>query len=176
MENIAAGAPMDYDRLFAIADQARGGRRLAAADVIFMRDTVPSGLDTFPKHKLPKRIHHPAGFAVSGAPVGTFLRSALLLAGQKALGRRFADHAFYERVESDLAMRIMRSHFHGGAPRGAFCCAQCTLAVLPVLEANAIRYFECRPLAKEVRRMIQGREWRFASPPPARMLQWALAN
>ena len=165
---------MDYVRLFTGADRARARQRMTPDDVTFLQKTIPSDLDAFPSMKLPKTVQHPAGFSVSGAPVGTFLRSALLIAGQKAVGRRGSD--FYERVESDLAMRIMRSHFHNRYPKGTHCCAQCTLAVLPVLEANAIRYFDCRPLAKDVRRMIHAREWRFATAPNAKMAQWALSN
>jgi hypothetical protein len=165
---------MDYDRLFLIAEGARSRGRPPSGDVDFVRDTTPAELADFPSLSLPKTLRHPGGFAVSGAPVGTFMRSALLLAAQKALGKRFGGHAFYEHVESDLAMRIMRSHFQGGAPKGAFCCKQCTLAVLPVLEADAIRWFDGQPLAKEVRRLINNRAWRFSSPPNAAMLRWAL--
>ena len=50
-------------------------------------------------------------------------------------------------MEKDLAFGIMRSHFHHGYPKGVHCCAQCTLAVIPVLEAGAIRYFDCRELS-----------------------------
>jgi hypothetical protein len=167
---------MDYERLISLGDAARSRRKFAGDDVAFLRDAVPAELKAFPRVKLPKSVKHPAGFSISGAPVGTFLRSALLLAGQKAFGRRYADLPFYERVESDLAMRIMRSHFHGDAPKGAFCCKQCTLAVLPVLETNAIRYFDGRRLAKDIRRMIHAGEWRFATPANAKMLQWALSG
>jgi hypothetical protein len=167
---------MDHERLFALADAARARRRFASADTAFLRNDVPRDLKSFPKMKLPKAVRHPGGFSVSGAPVGTFVRSALLLAGQMALGNRYAGLDFYERVESDLAMRIMRAHFHGGAPKGAFCCKQCTLAILPVLEANAIRYFDSRALAEDVRRMIHAGEWRFATPANVKMQQWSLAN
>ena len=165
---------MDYERLFTLADGARSRRKFTAADVAFLRNDVPEELSAFPKMKWAKTVRHPGGFKISGAPVGTFVRSALLLAGQKAFGSRYKGVEFYERVESDLAMRIMRSHFYGGAPKGAFCCKQCTLAVLPVLEANAIRYLDGRPLAKDVRRMIHAREWRFSTPANAKMLSWSL--
>jgi hypothetical protein len=165
---------MDHTKLFELAERARARQRFTPNDIAFLRDSVPSELRSFPKAKMPKTIRHPGGFSVSGAPVGTFVRSALLLAGQKAFGNRYAGSQFYERVESDLAMRIMRSHFHGDAPKGAYCCKQCTLAVLPVLEANAIRYFECRQLAKSVRRMIHAGEWRFSTAPNAKMLRWSL--
>ena len=165
---------MDYGRLLALGDAARSGKRFTRADIVFVRDEVPAALPTFPKVKWPRRIRHPGGFAVSSAPVGTFLRSALLLAGQKALGKRYAGSDFYERVESDLALKIMRAHFHGGAPKGAFCCKPCTLAVLPVLDADAIRYFDGRRLANDVRRVIAARAWRFATPANPRMLQWSL--
>jgi hypothetical protein len=165
---------MDFDRLLATAELARGGKRLSADDVSFVRKTIPSELPMFPRMKRPPRLSHPAGFSVSGAPVGTFVRSALLLAGRKALGKNFTNSEYYERVESDVALCVMRSHFHGGHPKGTFCCSQCTLALLPVLEANIIRWFDGRSLARDVRQMIHAREWRFASPPNAKMLRWSL--
>lgn len=165
---------MDYDRLWMIADRARAGGRLPAEDAGFIRDAVPHDLKSFPEMTLPKTIRHPGGFSVSGAPVGTFLRSALLLAGQKALGKRYDGSPFYERVEKDLAFGIMRSHFHHGYPKGTHCCSQCTLAVYPVLEACAIRYFDCAELAADVKRLIEGRKWRFATPPAPKMLSWSL--
>jgi hypothetical protein len=167
---------MDHDRLFRVAEKARSRQRLAVEDIAFLRDRVPKELPNFPRIKLPKSIRHPGGFPVAGASVGTFIRCALLLAGQRAFGRRYAGSDFYQQVESDLALRIMRAHFNGDAPKGAFCCKQCTLAILPVLEANAIRYFDGRSLAKGVRHMIQKGEWRFATPANAKMLQWSLSR
>ena len=165
---------MDYERLFTIADRARGRGAMPDDDRRFVCERTPADLAGFPKHTPPKRVQHPGGFHVSGAPVGTFLRSALLLAGRKALGPRYGGHPFYERVEDDLALRITRAHFNGNAPRGAFCCKQCTLAILPVLEADAIRWFEGKPLAETVRRLIAERAWRFETSPNAAMLRWAL--
>ncbi len=167
---------MDYERLFNVTDRARPKRRLTPDDVEFFRKTVPAELADFPHVKLPAKLTHPAGFSISGAPVGTFVRCALLLGGQKALGRRYGGSLFYERVESDLAFRIMRSHFHHGYPKGTHCCAQCTLAVLPVLEAGAIRYLDGRSLARGVRRIIERKAWRFRSAPNAKMLDWALGR
>ena len=167
---------MDLDKLWSAADRARTRQRQPAEDAGYLRDDVPRELESFPDLELPKSIRHPAGFSVSGAPVGTFLRSALLIAGQKALGARFGGSAFYERVERDLAFGIMRSHFHHGYPKGTHCCAQCTLAVLPVLEARAIRYFDCGTLAKEARQLVTGRKWRFSTAPNAAMEHWALGN
>ncbi len=122
---------MDFDKLWIVADRARATRRLPSEDIASVRQVVPTQLESFPRLDLPKVIRHPAGFSISGAPVGTFLRSALLLAGHKALGNRFAGSAFYESVERDLAFGIMRSHFHHGYPKGTHCCVQCTLAVYP---------------------------------------------
>lgn len=166
---------MDYTRLFEIADRARTRQRPAPDDMTFVCETVPAALSALPKYHRPKSVRHPAGFTVSGAPVGTFLRSALLLAGRKALGDRYARHAFYERVEESVAFGITNAHFHG-APKGVFCCSQCTLALLPVLEARAIRYFDCAALAKEVRRIIEDRQWRFRGAVNAKMLDWSLGR
>src|SRR5262249_8642844 len=93
---------------------------------------------------------------------------------QKVLGKRYEGSDFYEAVERDLAFGVMRSHFHHGYPKGTHCCQQCTLAVYPVLEAGALRYFECRELAADVRRLIEGKQWRSATAPNPKMLHWAL--
>ena len=165
---------MDYDRLWAVADRVRARRQLQRDEAAFVRDTVPADLEAFPRLNLPKTIRHPAGFSVSGAPVGTFLRSALLLSAQKVFGKRYEGSAFYEGVEKDLAFGVMRSHFHHGYPKGTHCCVQCTLAVYPVLQAGALRYFDCAELASDVRALIEERQWRFETPPNAKMLRWAL--
>jgi hypothetical protein len=167
---------MDLDTLWTVADRARTMRRLPSEDIAFVRDVVPKELESFPRLKLPKAIRHPAGFSVSGAPVGTFLRSALLVAAQKALGDRFGGSPFYERVERDLAFGIMRSHFHHGYPKGTHCCVQCTLAVYPTLEARAIRYFDCAQISQDVRRLITEGKWRFVNPPNAKMVDWSLGK
>jgi hypothetical protein len=164
------------DRLWAVAERARARRLLSRTDIAFVRDTLPIALESFPRIKLPRTIRHPGGFSVSGAPVGTFLRSALLIAGQKALGRRFGGHPFFENVERDLALSVMRSHFHHGYPKGTHCCVQCTLAVYPVLEAGAIRYFDCAPLSDQVRQIVRDSAWRFARPANAAMVRWSLGE
>jgi hypothetical protein len=167
---------MDLDRLWLVADRARARSRLAPRDVSFVRTAAPRQLESFPRLKLPASVRHPAGFPISGAPVGTFVRASLLVAGQKALGRRFGGSEFYERVEPDLALRIMRSHFHHGYPKGVHCCVQCTLAIIPVLDAGAIRYFDCRDLSRSVRRIVRQRRWRFAKPADSRMVSWAVGD
>ena len=167
---------MDFDTLWTVAERARTRQRLPSEDIAFVREVVPRELELFPNLNLPKAIRHPAGFTISGAPVGTFLRSALLIAGQKALGSRFGGSAFYEAVERDLAFEIMRSHFHHGYPKGTHCCVQCTLAVYPTLEAGAIRYFDCAQLSRDMRLLITERKWRFVNLPNEKMLRWALGN
>jgi hypothetical protein len=165
-----------FDTLLAVAERARTRAPLSRDDLVFVREGLPVAFASFPQIKLAKTIRHPGGFTVSGAPVGTFLRSALLIAGQKALGRRFAGHAFFENVERDLALGVMRSHFHHDYPKGTHCCVQCTLAVYPVLKAGAIRYFDCAPLSKTVNDIVRTRQWRFARPVNAAMVRWSLGD
>ena len=168
--------PVDLDTVWAVAERARARSPLSPGDVSFVRNVAPDRFDDYPRLKLPATVRHPAGFSVSGASVGTFLRSALLIAGQKALGRRCGGTEFYERVERDLAFGIMRSHFHNGYPKGVHCCAQCTLAVIPVLDAGAIRYFDCRELSRAVKLLVRQRKWRFARRVDPRMVSWALGD
>ncbi len=167
---------MDFNTLWQVAERARSQRRLPPADVAYVRDVIPKELGSFPRLTLPKAIRHPAGFSISGAPVGTFLRSALLLAGQKALGSRYGASSFYESVERDLAFGIMRSHFHNGYPKGTHCCVQCTFAVYPVLMAGAIRYFDCAELAMDVRCLVLEGGWRFSRPSNPRLMRWSLGQ
>jgi hypothetical protein len=46
--------------------------------------------------------------------------------------------------------------------------------VYPVLQAEAIRYFDCRELAASVRELITQRQWRFSTFANQRMIAWAL--
>jgi hypothetical protein len=167
---------MDFDTLWGVADRSRARARLSPEDVLFVRDVAPRQLESFPRLALPTSVRHPAGFAISGASVGTFLRSGLLIAGQKALGKRFGGSEFYEHVERDLAFGIMRSHFHHGYPKGVHCCVQCTCAVIPVLEVAAIRYFDCRELYTSVSCLVRQRQWRFAKAADPRIVRWALGD
>ena len=68
----------------------------------------------------------------------------------------------------------MHSHFHRGFPKGVQCCAQCTLAVYPVLAAGGIRYFDSPELARNVKHLIEDREWRFAKSANPKRVGWAL--
>ena len=171
---LPTGETVDLNHLFEVADKARAREKLTPKDVALVKKIAPEELVSGRKLPVPATVRHPAGFTLTGAPVGTFARSALLLAGGRVLGQRYGESAFYTGVERDLAFGIMRSHFHNGYPKGTFCCAQCTLAVLPVLDANAIRYFDGRKLAKALRQVIVGRQWRFRTRPPQAMLEWSL--
>ena len=64
----------------------------------------------------------------------------------------------------------MRSHFHHGYPKGVHCCVQCTLAVIPVLDAGAIRYFD---LPRVVRSgQASGPPAQVDDLPDASILEW----
>jgi hypothetical protein len=168
---------MDYERLFTLADSARAGQRLRAGDLTFLSVDIPAAREGVPWHvKLPKRVRHPAGFVISGAPVRTFTRCALLLAGKNAFGKRYEKSLFYQQTEADLALSIASAYFNDKAPKGAFCCKQCTLAVHTVLEANAIHHFDGPTLAKGIRKIIRNGEWRFSTPSNPKMLEWALGS
>jgi hypothetical protein len=171
-----ARTPLNLNLLFEIADRARAQEPLTPKDRSFVTTVAPKQFGSFHRPALPASVRHPGGFTVAGAPVGTFVRSSLLLAGQRVLGQRYGEVDFYTAVERDLAFGIMRSHFHHAYPKGTHCCTQCTLAVYPVLEANAIRYFDCSELARAVRQVIARRQWRFATRPPQAMLEWSLRD
>jgi len=174
---ITALKGMNYDQLWEIGERARNGARLTPHEKHFVIEVAPRELSRFPRIAFPTRIRHPAGFSISGAPVGTLARSILVLSAQRVLGSRYHVHsAFYERGAADLAFGIMRSHFHHGYPKGVHCCAQCTLAIYPVLKAGSLRWFDCNSLAQSVRRLIEAKQWRFSGSTNPDMLAWALRS
>ena len=167
---------MELDQLWEVADRARNRAKVSQEDSVFVRRNLPELLSDFPHLKLPKRVSHPAGFAVTGASIGTFVRCASLIAAKRVLGARYKGSDFYESIEKDLALRIMRSHFHLGYPKGTHCCVSCTLAVYPVLALDAVRYFNGPELATDVRKIIAAKGWRFSKPTNAKLLSWSLGK
>jgi len=115
---LPTGETVDLNHLFEVADKARAREKLTPKDVALVKKIAPEELVSGRKLPVPATVRHPAGFTLTGAPVGTFARSALLLAGGRVLGQRYGESAFYTGVERDLAFGIMRSHFHNGYPKG----------------------------------------------------------
>ena len=111
---------------------------------------------------------HPAGFSISGAPVGTFLRSAPHRRAEGA-GQKVWRIRLLERVEKDLAF-------------GASCARIFTTAIRRVYIAvfsahlRAIRYFDCRELFVALQRIVRQRQWRFAKSTDPRIVRWALGD
>ena len=77
-------------------------------------------------------------------------------------------------TQGSLSTLTTSSDANHGYPKGTHCCVQCTLAVYPVLEANAIRYFDCAELAESLRRLVRERQRRFSKPANPKMTRWAL--
>ncbi len=96
---------MDFDRLFQLADRSRGGKRFAVDDADFVSEAVPAALRDFPNYEAPAKIRHPAGFTVEGAPVGTFMKAALLLCGQRVFGKRYEGSGFFSAGRERVGVR-----------------------------------------------------------------------
>jgi hypothetical protein len=47
---------------------------------------------------------------------------------------------------------------------------------LKILEAGAIRYFDCAPLSEQVRQIVRSRQWRFSGPANAALVHWSLGD
>jgi len=168
---------MDFSRLWLIGERARKRIRLTREERKFVGEIVPAELLPLPSLPYPAKVRHPAGFSLSGAPVRTLTRSTLVLCAFWALGPKYdAKSGFYHRIAADLALGIMRANFHYGEPKGTFCCAQCTLIILPVLEAGALRWFDGQALADDVRRLVEKKQWRFSGTTNRPLLNWALGH
>lgn len=165
------------ERIVELSERAKNGGKFTQEEKTYISVELPRVLKDYPDLDFPRKIKHPAGFSVSGAPVRTFLKSMLLMLGRRALGHRFGGHSeFYEKVERDLAFHIMRSHFHNQYPKGTFCCAKCTLAILPVLRMKAIRWFDCQESADSIEEVVINKQWRYSHFNDQKMLNWSFSR
>lgn len=172
---IVSAKAMIFEKILEIGDRARWRARLPADDRLFLREEIPREMAAFPSIIYPPRMRHPGGFTISGAVVRTFVKAALVLGARRAFGRRFdAEVEFYDRVARDLTLGMALSHFRHGDPKGAYCCAHCTLAIYPVLQARALRLVDCGQLSEAVRGLIESRGWRFSRATSPKVIQWSL--
>ena len=167
---------MYIERLVELSEQAKNGGKFTREEKTYIDVELPKLLKDYPDIDVPRKFKHPAGFSVSGAPVRTFLKSMLLMSGRRALGHRFGGSEFYEKVEYDLAFHIMRSHFHNQYPKGTFCCAKCTLAILPALRMKTIRWFDCEESADSILEVVNEKQWRYSNFKNQNMLDWSLSK
>lgn len=166
---------MNFERILEIGDRARFAGKLSPDDQVFVREAIPLELGMFPQITCPSRMRHPSGVLISGAVVRTFIKCAMVLGARRVLGPKYyASSSFYDRVACDLLLGMTLSHFQHGDPKGAYCCAQCTLAFYPVLKAQALRWVDCKRMASNVKSLIEQRKWRFSPSTSTKLIAWSL--
>jgi hypothetical protein len=74
-----------------------------------------------------------------------------------------------------LGYNIMRSHFGGWSEKGIYCCATCTLSVLPLYRTGAFEAFDRGLLRQNVLKAMADRTGPFAAKSVSpRYAEWAM--
>ena len=140
------------DQIYESLEKLASGMRLSSAD----KAALPRSFERM--HELLEARGNPPGFRLAsgevakGATGRIALNAYLLLLARAAYGRDYGRQDKRLRYwELYLGFHIMRSHFGGWSKvRGIYCCATCTLSVLPLYCRNVFGAFDCAQLKTNV--------------------------
>lgn len=162
--------------LYALLNKAAATRRFSPED----KRTATALFE--PMHALLETRRSPPGFRLAsgeqarGATGRTALNAYFLLLGRLALGPHYARlDARMGYWSMHLGFHIMRSHFVGRSEKGLYCCATCTLSVLPLYGTHALAAFDCDRLKANVLKAVAQRQDAFACKSYSKAYErWAL--
>jgi hypothetical protein len=167
---------MTFEELNNWMTKLAAGERVPAA----MRHTISSELPAFIRaldpHTAPKRLRLPSGESLQDATRMTALKCHCLLLARKVHGADFlkADPQ-YEILAKDLLFWVMRHNFNTGDPKGIFCCAACSISLLPLYALACFRWVDCKQLKSEMLAAAAARRSVFRSNYPKAYFEWASA-
>ena len=142
----------------------------------YIKNDLPAILVDIPTIHAVREYTHPVGVKLSGAPPRSYLKAYSLILGKKAFGtRKLIDHPFYETIEKELTLHIMRGSYEYDRPRGYYCCKICTMAVFPLFDLNLLHLISGKKIAEVVRSKIQAREPFFTQGVPAKLIDFTLS-
>ena len=114
-------------------------------------------------HGLLTSARNPPGFRLAtgelakGATGRSALTAYMLLLGRLAMGARYTRRdPRLSDLNYRLAFNIMHSNFGGWTEKGLYCCATCTLSMLPLYCTHAFEVFDCDLLRDNVVRAVRG--------------------
>ena len=103
------------------------------------------------------------------------MNAYFLLLGRLALGKTYARRdkrmAYWKMY---LGFTIMRSNFCGSAEKGIYCCATCTLSMLPLYCVGAFDEFDCDLLKGNVVTALSERRRPFTTSFSGKYADWAM--
>ena len=124
----------------------------------------------------PEGFRLASGELARGATGRIALNAYLLLLARKAFGRDYTKRdrrlAYWNMY---LGFHIMRSHFGGWSEKGIYCCATCTLSVLPLYCTHAFGAFDCELLKRNVLKALSERTGPFSHKFSPKYAQWAMS-
>ncbi len=135
---------------------------------------LPSFIQDIDPKTAPKRFKLPTGESLGDATRMTAIKCHSLLLARKVHGAGFVktDPA-YEALAKDLLFWVMRYHFNTGDPKGLFCCAPCTLSLLPLYALSCFRWVDCNELESAVLAAMVRRQSVFRRDYPLAYADWA---
>jgi len=156
--------------------KVHGHTTLSIAEKTYIKQDLPAILVDIPTIHMVREYTHPVGVRLTGAPPRSYITAYALILGKKAFGtRELIDHPFYEIIEKELTLHIMRGTYEYDRPRGYYCCKICTMAVFPLFDLNLLHLISGKKIAEVVRSKIQAREPFFTQGVPAKLIDFTLS-
>ena len=167
---------MDLSRLNELIVKVHDHLTLTPAERTYIKEDLPSFLLDIPTIHTIREYTHPVGTRLTGAPPRSYLRAYSLILGKKAHGtREMIGHPFFDEIEKDLTIGIMRSNFEQGHPKGYYCCKICSMAIFPVLEMDLLHKLSGKEIANIVRPRIEARDPQFTKGVPEKLVDFTLS-
>ena len=167
---------MDLQRFNDLIVKIHDHKVLSIAEKTYIRQDLPAILVDIPTIHTVREYIHPVGVKLTGAPPRSYITAYALILGKKAFGtRELIDHPFYETLEKELTLHIMRGNYEYDRPRGYYCCKICTMAVFPLFDLNLLHLVSGNKSAEVVRSRIIAREPFFTQGVPTKLIDFTLS-
>jgi hypothetical protein len=165
-----------FDDLVQWMQQLVAGHKLTAAAKKQIAGELPSFIRDLSPASAPARLRLPSGESLTNATRMTALKCHCILLARSAFGVSYVKaNAAYEDLAKDVLFWVMRHAFNSSDPNGVFCCAPCTLSLLPLYAASCFRWVDCNELASNVRGALNTRTSVFARAYPKAYADWAMS-
>ena len=134
---------------------------------------LPSFFQALEPASVPGKIRLPTGESLTNATRMTALKCHCLLLARTAFGANFTKvEAEYDRQAKDLLFWAMRFHFKTNEPKGVYCCAVCSLSILPLYAFGCFRWVDCEELKARVLDALDNRKSVFRGKYPDAYAEW----
>src|SRR5262245_40392423 len=167
---------MTFEELNEWMTKLGAGERLPSVVRQRISSELPPFIRALDARSAPKRLRLPTGESLENASRMTALKCHCLLLARKVHGLDYVKaNPEYEALAKDLLFWVMRHNFNTGDPKGIFCCAACSISILPLYALGCFRWVDCKQLKSEVLSAVAARRYVFRSTYPKAYFQWAAA-